>query len=340
MIVTDRVGTGRFEGLRTLLATLGSILASPYRFVQWLANWLSWWTARSGRRIALLIAISLLVLGVLGTRTSRLDLRYDHAHMERVANPETFFIPPPVALKVLSLGHQTFMADLLFLRANLYFVDHLFGDRIFNWLDTYVKTMVALDPNYERVYEWAVQSVKYGQMVSNKVIEKSNDYARMAIKRFPDDWRFYFDIGFNYFIEWHAKTPAEHQKMRKKALPYFSIAAALPGSQLDPNFVTSLYLEGDDVEMALCHAYMRYWEASPRERRSLRARITRYESQAAAHRLSEMEHAWKSSFPYMNEGLFELVGKLKTRAVPESWASVGVNLKSAGPLPAGGGDSP
>ncbi len=176
-----------------------------------------------------------MLLAIVGTRSARLDLRYQAAVSDRAETAETSYVPPPIVLKVMGLGHQGFVADILFLRANMYFINHLFGDRIFSWLDLYLDTILALDPDNSAVYEWASQAVKFGQLISNESLERSNEYARRGIERFPDHWRFYFDIGFNYTVEWKADDPEQQEAMRRKALPYFSVAAALPGSQLDPN---------------------------------------------------------------------------------------------------------
>jgi len=89
---------------------------------------------------------------------------------------------------------------------------------------------------------------------------------------------------------------------------------------LDPNFVTSLYLSDDDVEMALFHAYLRYWNASDEEREQLLARIRRYESKAIANELNEKEGMWRSYYPYISIWLFEQLGSPRAGWVPSSWA--------------------
>lgn len=266
------------------------------------------------------VLAGMMTLAWVGTRTSRLDLRYQATTTARAEAAETSYIAPPAVLKVFGLGYQGFVADLLFLRANMYFVSHLFSDRIFPWLDLYVDTILALDPDNPAVYEWASQSVKFGQLISNESLERSNHYAQRGIERFPDHWRFYFDIGFNYQIEWRPADDAERKAMRDKALPYFSIAAILPGSRMDPNFLTEMHLQRNDVEMALFHAYNRYWEANEREKEALRRRIGRFESQAAAETLLAVETRWKASYSYVPMGLFEFLGPQHTLSVPENWA--------------------
>lgn len=286
---------------------------------------------RAPRRVLGVAAVSVLILALLGTRITRLDLHYEEARMARAQPLEVLYIPPPKALRVLSLGHSNFMADLLLMRANLYFVDRVFGSRILRWLDTYVETILALDPHNPRVYEWASQAVKFGQEITNEVLKKSNEYARRGIEQFPDHWRFYFDIGFNYHIEWRTDSRAEKERMREKALPYFSIAAALPGSEIDPNLVAELYAQEEQQKRALFTAYLKYWEASPDEQRALRGRITRYRSRAAAERLERAEERWKDELPYVPLGLYELLRGGDAWELPSSWSEVaGSRERSSG----------
>ena len=311
------------------------IVSAPLRFVRWIREWTSWWVRHRSRRRLIVVLMLLLGLSFLLTRVYRLELRYGQAAMAAGKTAETFFIPasdPDLApeedvermrnpiLRMMALGHESLLADLLFIRANQYFVGHLEGDRIFHWFDIFVDAMLVLDPDNVRVYLWASQAVKYGQMINNELLVKSNEYSGMGISRFPDNWRLYMDIGFNYLVEWTSESDAERDRIRRKALDHFAIAAALPDSQLDPNFVTSLYLSDDDVEMALFHAYLRYWDASDEEREQLLARIRRYESRAIANELNEKEGLWRSYYPYISIWLFEQLGTPRAGWVPSSWA--------------------
>ena len=304
------------------LSPVTALLASPFRFASWLTDWSAWWWASSARRVQAAALIGVLAVGALFTRTSRLELHFERAMGDPARRAETLYLPPPAALRALSLGHEGFLADLLFIRANNYFIEHVFGDRLFPWLRPYFDALVGLDPDNDRVYEWASQGVKMGQLIDNDVVRQSNEYARAGLKRFPDSWRFYFDIGFNYLVEWHPKDYEERQRMRAKAVPYLTVAAALPGSKLDPNFISSLWILEDSVEMALFQLYLRYWEASDAERDQLRRRILMYGTRASAERLARTEKRWKAQYPYVPEGLFELLGPDRDRQAhaPRSWS--------------------
>ena len=138
-------------GLRAVIHGIAigilAVLMAPLRFVRWLADWLTWWSGTRRRRLMAVILGALLVTGVLVTKTSRLELAYQQAPMERAQTAEASYMPPADVLKALSLDHRSFFADMLFTRANMYFISHLFSDRIYNWLDVYAEAILALDPD-------------------------------------------------------------------------------------------------------------------------------------------------------------------------------------------------
>lgn len=315
--MVSRISSALIAGLQTVWA----VVASPYRFVRWLADWLRWWGHSSRRRIMLILCLAVLCMGALGTRTSRLDLRYDESAVARAHEVQTFYLPPHHVLRFMALGHESFLSDLIFIRANIYFVSELLtGERIFEWLELYADAVQALDPFNLQFYEWASQTVKYEQTITNEAIERSNRYAQMGIDRFPDYWRFYFDIGFNFFQEWKTDDPEERRQLRQRALPYFDMAMMLGGEHMAANFLSGLYLEEDNVEMALFHTYLRYWEADEEEKEGLRGRIMRYESRAAAKQLEMMEARWKGHFGYLPVELFGLLDTdQEPHALPDGW---------------------
>jgi hypothetical protein len=307
--------------LRAMLQTAGAVLAAPYRFVRWLAEWIRWWGRSSRRRVMVLICVTILALAALGTRTNRLDLRYEASALARAHEVQTFYLPPHHVLRFMALGHESFLSDLIFIRANIYFVSELLtGERIFEWLELYADAVRSLDPYNLQFYEWASQAVKYEQSISNEAIERSNAYAQMGIDRFPDYWRFYFDIGFNFFQEWQTDDPEERRQLRQKSLPYFDMAMMLGGEHMAASFLSGLYLEEDNVEMALFHTYLRYWEADEEEKEGLRGRIMRYESLAAAKHLEVMDARWKGQFDYLPVELFGLLDtEPAPHVLPEGW---------------------
>ncbi len=158
---------------------------------------------------------------------------------------------------------------------------------------------------------------------SHEPVEKANEYARRGIERFPDDWHLYFLIGFNYRVEWPTDSPEEKAKMREMATPYLRVAAALPGSELDPNYIAKLMTDQNEEELALLHIGMGYWKASEEERRSLRGYMISLGERASAEHVRRIEESWLEEFPYMQPTLFELLGE-RGDTIETSWAHLGL----------------
>ena len=267
------------------------------------------WLARPTRRIAFLVLFSGLVLGGLATQDHRVKLKYRRAELKTTMAPaEVEYIPPNETLDLLMLGMPHFSSDQIFVRANMYFLRHLFTDRVYGWFDRYVEAISHLDPLNASVYLFASRMVKLGQIIDNKTIEKSNEYASRGIERFPDDWRFYMEIGFNLYFEYIPKDKVEEGQKKSEATRFFATAASLPGSRIDPNFIAELYLRENSLELALVHAYGLYFDASEKERESLRGRISLIEKEAAEN-LDKMEKRWKQHFHYVQPRLTPLLGE-------------------------------
>lgn len=273
------------------------------------------------RKFTIVLLLAVIGIAGLSTRFFHQEMRFDGSHRASLELAEASYLPPVHILKIAALGYPNFIADLVYMRAFGYFINHLFLDRRYEWLDDYVHAVIALDPKMPTLYRWASQNVKLGQYIGIKEVEKSNYYAELGLDAYPDDWRLYMDIGFNYFYELMPK--ADNLKDEKayldSAREYFSVAASLPGNGLDPNFVTHLFLENNDTQMALFHAYSGYMDASDEVRQELLNRIRKYESKEVLSAIQERDEAWKRDFPFVSLVFFEFLGKRVPAMVPLTW---------------------
>jgi len=329
-----------------------AILMSPLRFAHWADGWLRWWTRVTARRWMFFVLVSALAFSVVATRTSRLEIRFQIAGADssipspgperapwaaerraqeaanapedaRTRGAETVYLPPLAVLRFLSLGHTSFMADMLFIRAHGYFTTHLWLDRRFPWLSLYVDAIVGLDPDNERVYFWASQVIKFGQLIDEETLERSNRYSRLGIERFPDNWEFYRDVGANYLFEGRKLGAKDRLRRLEKALPYIKIATTLPNSNLDPNFAMNLLVRDNNPAAALHLAYITYWRAEPEQRRNMEGRMTRLGQKARAHNIARTMVRWKETFPYVRRlGLFRLIetDSAQDESLPTDWS--------------------
>jgi hypothetical protein len=274
------------------------------------------WFSSSGKRITVIAFLALFLGGAAFTRVYRFDLKRDRALHFSIHDAEVFYLPPAKVLEAVSLGRKAFVADLLLIRGVSYFITHLFKDRRFPWLNTYLERAVAIHPYNKALYEWAMKVVKYRQLITNDVIEESNEWARRGIKVFPDNWKFHLEIGFNHYFEWAFEDEEDKAKHQREAVDYFMIASTLPGSRLDPNFVTNLYLQQNEKEMALFFALQRYHDGSDEEKEMLLRRVASLISDQAARAILDREAAWKAHFPYVSPVLYELLGPVEQAEVP------------------------
>lgn len=219
---------------------------------------------------------------------------------------ETLYLPPLAVLKVLSFGHRTALADLLFVRAHAYFLSHFFSDRIFAWLDQYYQAIVGLDPDNPKVYLWAGQVVKYGQHIDDATIRRANAFLEAGIERFPTDWRLHMDLGFNLYFEFRGADEAERSAARLKARDHFARAAGLPGSPVDPNFIAELFERGNEEGLALAYALERYYDATEEQRRQLLRRVSIL-SEVMAAQIRAEEDRYRQEFPFVPVAIFSLV---------------------------------
>ena len=338
-----------------VLDPLIAILMAPLRFARWADQWLRWWSRDKTRAWLLFVLLAIAFSSFVSTRTSLLELRFLNAGAHgdvpapgpdreawavqtrekarlnapedsRARGTETVYLPPHQVLRFLSLGHQSFVADMLFIRVNGYFSSHLWLDRRFPWLDHYVSAIIGLDPDNPRVYTWASQVVKYGQLIDDEVIERSNRYSRLGAERFPDDWQFYYDIGANYLFEGQNRGDDDRKRRLDLAIPYIKIATSLPGSQLDPNFLANLMEGKNDHAAAFSAMLFNYWRAPEEQQGAMRGRLVRLGRKAEAKGLETLKSSWDKLFPYIDSvGLFRVIGADAERdeGLPVDWSTSG-----------------
>lgn len=138
---------------------------------------------------------------------------------------EVFLLPPADTLRVMDLGHHEVFADLLFIRANLYYGEHILTDERLPWLRDYVSTIIRLDPDFRQTYLWGAMVLLYQSRevsyLPPEQIDQANGILRRGLERFPGDYRFPMRIGYNLYYEMGAAD---------EAIPYFERASRMPGA--------------------------------------------------------------------------------------------------------------
>src|SRR5262245_32515353 len=136
------------------------------------------------RKLILAVVAAALVAGTVLTQDFTLARRRAFP-----AESDLLYLPRPSVLQRLSLGHHELTADLVFIRAIIYFGGEMAGRRDYTWLDNYLETIVALDPQFRTPYRWAgVATMYHGKKITPEDVRHSIHFLELGVKAFPDDW--------------------------------------------------------------------------------------------------------------------------------------------------------
>jgi len=246
-----------------------------------------------------LLAIALLSAGIGRYRLAR------GFSGKRASFKEVFNLPPGRVLRQMDLGWHTLAADLLFIRANIYYGQHILTDEQLPWLDAFIESLLELDPDFKAAYLWAALVLKFQKRDSSQVprsaITRSTEILRRGFRRFPADYRFPMRIAFNLYYELGDS---------EQAIPFFETAARLPDA---PDWLgqklADLYNKRGRRELA--RKILRHMIATtedPELSRSLRERLeTLFEPHQADHLLAqrrELVESWQRRYSFIPLDLY------------------------------------
>ena len=234
-----------------------------------LAEFAEFWLYEPSRRITLLAWLCTVWLCFFGAQWFRVEKEVTGGRRALGITAETTYLPPGPVLRIASLGHQSFLADLVYVQAAHYFVRHLITDSQLPWLDLYLGAIWSLDANSKSSYRWGSQVVKFGQRIDREVSQRANHFARLGLEAQPDDAWLYHEIAFNLRYAMEPRSPEEAQELKALALKYLEIAYTFPNFVYDPNYLASQYARAGQVDESIKSALANYGGASEEERREL-----------------------------------------------------------------------
>jgi hypothetical protein len=258
---------------------------------------------------------------------------------------DVLYLPRPSALRVLSLGHHELVADLVFIRAIIYFGAQIHGTREFRWLDNYLETIVALDPSWRTPYRWAGVATMYnGNRITNETVQQSSHFLELGVRQFPSDWELPFMLGCNYLFELHTSDDAERKSWRRQGVEWIRHAALVGGGPpWIPLLAATIMREDGQQEAAVHHLEAVYLSTrDEKTRQEVRNRLLSLHSQIDFSRETRdkaaFERVWRRTLPYAPEDFFVLLG---ARGTPRlDWAFLAANpvlqldVEGAGEAPA------
>ncbi|MBI1746054.1 MAG: hypothetical protein HYR55_05615 [Acidobacteria bacterium] len=128
---------------------------------------------------------------------------------QRQAHPpggdETLYVRDPELMRRLSLGYESLLADIYWLRAVQYYgrKPKKSETQSYAMLEPLLNLATTFDPEMTAVYRFGAMFLSESQPIGPGEPLKAIELLNKGIMNNPNVWRFYFDKGFVYL--WHLK---------------------------------------------------------------------------------------------------------------------------------------
>ena len=264
---------------------------------------------------------ALALAGLVATLTSLTMWSHAEATYRRASfRPEDdlLVLPRAEVLRVGSLGHTELFADLVWVRAVVYTGTEIVHHGPLKWLDRYLETVIALDPQFRRPYQWAgVITIYNGRGITNDMVAQSSHFLELGTQHFPNDWEFPFMLVCNYLHELHSDDPRQRTEWRRQGAEYVRRAALIGGG---PPWLSvlaaTIYTREGENDLAIRHLEEIYASSEdPRVREQVGYKLTQLRARTDAERIDrarlQLEQGWRAWAPYVPLDLFVLVGEAR-----------------------------
>lgn len=147
------------------------------------------------------------------------------------------YAPAPTSAPFLTLGYRELAADLFFVRLVGYFGS---PDNDAQSMAALAETVVALDPQFRRVYEFgAVAMTASKRGVDNSIHLRAIALLEIGAKNFPKYWRFPNLAGQIYLVDLTTSDPAQRREWDQKGALLLESATRKPGSPAESALIAA-----------------------------------------------------------------------------------------------------
>jgi hypothetical protein len=268
------------------------------------------------RRLALPLAGALLALAIFASDVLRASAHERFVSGQRYE--DVYYLPPAEWLRVFSLGYDEALADLIWMRALVYFGDEFRHSGRIEYVFEYANAIATLDPHFLAIYNWVGMAGLYRPVaITPEDIERSVAFMKRGERYFPDDGELQWNIGAALVFELPPLLGSDEEgirRARERGLPYL-MAAVRRGAAPDWAALSNASLlerigRQEQAARHLEEMYATVEDPETRERIATRIRELRDRAQAEAFLEStrELEDARVRDFPYVRSSMYHLLG--------------------------------
>ncbi len=181
------------------------------------------------------IAIALVVAALLWGGARQLGAAADD---ERAASwpktASTVMVPPAEVMRFASLGYRELLADVTWARTLVYFGSNWAGEGDLGQLEQLLDLVVALDPRFKPMYEWAAYAVVFKTGTATQAEYRSSlRYLERAMREFPDDYLYFWIAGSRYYWDLDAPDDKTRRGYRERGAALIEEAMRKPNAPPD-----------------------------------------------------------------------------------------------------------
>lgn len=266
-------------------------------------------------RRSVLGTLAILLLAGIGAASMRPAAM--QRYLANVRYEDVYYLPPPTWLRVFSLGHEEALADLIWMRALVYFGDELTNRGEVAHVFDYGDAILTLDPYFAAAYRWVGTSALYRTgTISARDGERAVEFLERGVRQFPDDGELAWELGatLTYELPPLLSDPAAKRDAKRRGIPFLEAAARLGAGPAWLVLSNATQLERlGRTEQAIRHLEEMYAMVRDDDvRAQISAQIGRLrnaayaEAFAGAQRDVEMRR-WRDA-PYLPPSLYLLTG--------------------------------
>jgi hypothetical protein len=141
------------------------------------------------------------------------------------------YAPAPSTAPLVMLGYRELGADLLYLRLTGYFGGR---ENTANGIADLVEAIVALDPQFHRIYEWGARAITLASRgVDNAAYLRAIAVLDAGARQFPDDWKLPYLAGEIYTQDLTTTNPTERRAWDERGTLLTESAIRKPNAPIE-----------------------------------------------------------------------------------------------------------